>query len=109
MPLVARPLLLTAVGLSLLAGSADRISAADKAKSALDASGNPPDLRTLAIGDAAPDFALPGVDGTLVRLSRALADGPVVLSFYRGGRKAHVPEVYANHPFDSRPDQVGLT
>jgi peroxiredoxin len=29
----------------------------------LDASGNPAGFRTLAIGDAAPDFTLPGIDG----------------------------------------------
>jgi peroxiredoxin len=36
-------------------------------------------------GDLAPDFTLPGVDGTPVRLWDLLAHGPVVLSFYRGG------------------------
>lgn len=35
--------------------------------------------------DAAPDFSLPGVDGTQVALADLLAAGPVVLSFYRGG------------------------
>lgn len=35
----------------------------------LDSSGHPPDLRTLAIGDAAPDFALPGIDGRTWKLS----------------------------------------
>lgn len=36
-------------------------------------------------GDSAPDFALPNVMGDAVRLSERLQDGPVVLSFYRGG------------------------
>ncbi len=36
-------------------------------------------------GDQAPDFALPNVHGQKVQLSDLLADGPVVLSFYRGG------------------------
>ncbi len=35
-------------------------------------------------GDAAPDFVLPNVRGGSLSLGEALADGPVVLSFYRG-------------------------
>jgi peroxiredoxin len=35
----------------------------------LDKSGNPAGTRTLAIGDAAPDFALPGIDGRTYKLS----------------------------------------
>lgn len=38
----------------------------------------------LAVGDAAPDFALPDAMGRETRLSRLLARGPVVLTFYRG-------------------------
>ena len=38
----------------------------------------------LGIGDRAPDFALPGVDGETVRLADLLKQGPVVLTFYRG-------------------------
>ena len=34
------------------------------------------------IGDEVPDFELPDQDGTPRRLSRLLADGPVVLFFY---------------------------
>lgn len=41
--------------------------------------------RALKAGDRAPDFTLPGVDGTPVTLNSLLRDGPVVLSFYRGG------------------------
>jgi hypothetical protein len=37
-----------------------------------------------AAGARAPDFALPGVHGELVRLGDLLARGPVVLAFYRG-------------------------
>jgi peroxiredoxin len=48
--------------LALAAGAAET-------RPALDASGNPPDLKTLAIGDAAPDFALPGIDGRVWRLA----------------------------------------
>lgn len=35
-------------------------------------------------GDRAPDFALPDPSGETVRLSDRLAQGPVVLTFYRG-------------------------
>jgi len=38
----------------------------------------------LAVGEVAPDFALPNQRGETVRLSERLARGPVVLSFYRG-------------------------
>ena len=41
--------------------------------------------RARKAGDPAPDFALAGVDGRTTRLSTALRDGPVVVSFYRGG------------------------
>ena len=36
-------------------------------------------------GDIAPDFALPNANGDTVTLSTLLAEGPVVLTFYRGG------------------------
>ena len=35
-------------------------------------------------GDQAPDFALPNPSGEMVRLSHLLAQGPVVVTFYRG-------------------------
>jgi hypothetical protein len=38
----------------------------------------------LAVGERAPDFALPNQRGTSVRLADRLGLGPVVLSFYRG-------------------------
>ena len=38
----------------------------------------------LQVGDRAPDFELPDAAGGTVRLSERLADGPVVLTFYRG-------------------------
>lgn len=41
--------------------------------------------RAVGERDAAPDFALPNAEGDTVRLSQQLEDGPVVLSFYRGG------------------------
>lgn len=39
----------------------------------------------LKVGDKAPDFMLPNVHGRPVSLSAQTANGPVVLSFYRGG------------------------
>jgi len=41
--------------------------------------------RAVGAGDTAPDFTLPDADGNDVTLSERLKDGPVVLSFYRGG------------------------
>lgn len=41
--------------------------------------------QALGAGAFAPDFTLPDADGTPVTLSRALRDGPVIVSFYRGG------------------------
>ncbi len=38
----------------------------------------------LGVGDRAPDFELPDIDGGTVQLSDLLANGPVVLTFYRG-------------------------
>ncbi|GAA1315122.1 peroxiredoxin-like family protein [Pseudonocardia xinjiangensis] len=37
-----------------------------------------------AVGEAAPSFRLPNATGAEVSLDRLLADGPVVVSFYRG-------------------------
>lgn len=51
--------------------------AAEKGSNLLDAQGNPAGFRTLAIGDAAPDFALPGIDGKTHRLADVA--GPEVL------------------------------
>lgn len=41
--------------------------------------------QALQKGDAAPDFTLPGATGAEVPLSGLLAEGPVVITFYRGG------------------------
>lgn len=41
--------------------------------------------RALKTGDLAPDFRLPDARGGSVQLSALLKNGPVVLSFYRGG------------------------
>src|SRR5258708_39898661 len=40
--------------------------------------------KSLKAGETAPDFALPDAYGHAVTLSALLADGPVVLTFYRG-------------------------
>jgi peroxiredoxin len=40
---------------------------------------------SLAVGATAPDFSLPDAVGNKVTLSALLTEGPVVLSFYRGG------------------------
>jgi len=39
----------------------------------------------IVIGEIAPNFTLPGATGELVNLHSKLNEGPVVLSFYRGG------------------------
>ncbi len=41
--------------------------------------------RSLTVGDRMPVFALPNATGRIVRSADLLANGPVVLSFYRGG------------------------
>ena len=60
--LLAPVLLLSALLVSSLC-------AAGPANPLLDAGGNPAGFHTLAIGDAAPDFALPGIDGRTYRLA----------------------------------------
>jgi len=40
--------------------------------------------RIVAVGQKAPDFALPDAAGRIVSLGDLRAGGPVVLSFYRG-------------------------
>lgn len=46
-----------------------RVAAAAGGSSPLDAHGNPAGFRTLVMGNAAPDFALPGIDGRTHRLA----------------------------------------
>ena len=38
----------------------------------------------LRVGDRIPDFALPSADGRMVRSDGLLAEGPLVISFFRG-------------------------
>jgi hypothetical protein len=40
--------------------------------------------KVLKVGESAPEFSLPDVNGNLVDLKGLLAQGPVVISFYRG-------------------------
>lgn len=40
---------------------------------------------SLQVGDLAPDFMLLSAEGTLVTLSERLEQGPLILSFFRGG------------------------
>jgi hypothetical protein len=40
--------------------------------------------RTLKPGQMLPEFALPNVEGAIVRSRQLLEKGPLVLSFYRG-------------------------
>ncbi len=67
MPSVSRAL--RAAVFFLIAIAPCPASAADKATEPLGASGHPHDIRALGIGDPAPDFALPGVDGRTWRLA----------------------------------------
>ncbi|MFM9978500.1 MAG: peroxiredoxin-like family protein [Sphingomonadaceae bacterium] len=62
---------------------ADIAAAMARADTALTASGIVD--RALKAGQLAPDFTLPDHEGKPVRLSRVLRDGPVILTFYRGG------------------------
>jgi len=62
---------------------ADKAAAFQRGVDELAASGIA--ARALKAGALAPDFALPGARGAEVRLSALLANGPVVLTFYRGG------------------------
>lgn len=57
---------------SLFGAAIQRVAASDLAKTALN------------VGDAAPDFTLPGATGETVSLGTLLAKGPVLLTFYRG-------------------------
>ena len=40
--------------------------------------------KVLKTGESAPEFSLPDENGNLVELKGLLAQGPVVISFYRG-------------------------
>ena len=40
--------------------------------------------KVLKVGESAPEFSLPDENGNLLALKSLLAQGPVVISFYRG-------------------------
>ena len=42
------------------------------------------DAAAIALGQAVPDFQLPNADGQAVALANLIAQGPVVITFYRG-------------------------
>jgi len=42
-------------------------------------------VRSLKVGDTAPDFLLPDADGRLHSSEQLRRNGPLVLSFFRGG------------------------
>lgn len=54
---------------TLAALSLPALRAAEAAASLLDKNGNPAGFHTLAIGEVAPDFALPGIDGRTYKLA----------------------------------------
>ncbi len=45
-------------------------------------------MATLEVGQTAPDFTLPVLDGTTVRLGDLLKAGPVILVFWKSGCRA---------------------
>ncbi len=61
----------------------DKLSVMDRATEELDQSGIT--ASCLKEGDKAPEFELPNAVGKSLSLIKLLKDGPVVLSFYRGG------------------------
>lgn len=61
----------------------DKLIIMDRAQAELSESGITDSC--LREGDLAPKFELPNATGQIVSLERLLAEGPLVLSFYRGG------------------------
>lgn len=45
-------------------------------------------MPTLEVGQSAPDFTLPALDGTTIRLGDLLKAGPVILVFWKSGCRA---------------------
>lgn len=65
------------------AASPERLAAIDGGIAAVEAGGHA--ARALTVGDVAPDFTLPDVDGRAVSSADLRAAGPVIVAFYRGG------------------------
>lgn len=62
----------------------------------------------LQVGDAAPDFLLPDANGRLVSSEQLRKEGPLVISFYRGGWCPFCnAELQALQAFKSEFDKVG--
>ena len=61
----------------------DKLTVMDRATDDLERSGITESC--LKEGDTAPDFVLPNAVGEWVSLTKLVKEGPVVLSFYRGG------------------------
>ncbi|WP_347861926.1 peroxiredoxin-like family protein [Salimicrobium sp. PL1-032A] len=57
----------------------------DKMKSAIEELENSKEGNGIASGKKAPNFKLPGATGETVELYERLKQGPVILTFYRGG------------------------
>ncbi|WP_412062474.1 peroxiredoxin-like family protein [Rubrivirga sp. IMCC45206] len=62
---------------------APALAVIDRATAALTAAD--PTAGAVSVGDSAPSFELPNAIGQTIRLGDLLAQGPVVLTFYRGG------------------------
>lgn len=86
-----RPLVFSALTLLAFAVASARAADSSTTTPLLDKAGNPMGFHTLAIGDAAPDFSLPGIDGR----SYSLKDfaGPDVLMVLFASN--HCPTVHA--------------
>jgi peroxiredoxin len=72
---------------------------ASSATAVLDANGNPAGFRTLALGDAAPDFSLPGIDGRTYTL-KDFAQADVLMVLFTSN---HCP---TSHGMEKRLDKL---
>jgi thiol-disulfide isomerase/thioredoxin len=93
----------------------------------LDKSGNPAGFRTLALGDAAPDFSLPGIDGRTYALADFASADVLMVLFTSNhcptshsiekrlqrlrddlrGRSFALVAINPNHPEGLSPDELG--
>ncbi len=110
---------------TLLAGALAAPAVA--ANALLDAQGNPAGFRTLAIGDAAPDFALPGIDGRTYSLKDFAGTDVLMVLFTSNhcptshgiekrlmklredlrGKSFNLVAINPNHPDGIRIDELG--